>query len=129
MSRNLAAIPTDVKTRCLLGYETPAIYYHLTHACLVTPYIFVDQLRSSAEAHALPEDPAASLQAALARRPGTILTVDGSQWKARNRRNDAILRQALARDYRAERQLPYRGHDLRETTIVWRRRDLGPSDG
>ncbi len=127
VAETLRAIPADVKTRCLLGYETPVAYYQLTDACLVTPYIFIDQLRSAAEAHALPVDASVALRQALARRPGTILTLGNSRWKLRNRANDAILARALARDYARTATIPQRRWKAdRESVVVWRRRDLTP---
>ena len=121
----LAAIPADAPTRCLFIYEGPAIYYHLTHACLVTRYAFTDHLRSSAEADALGEDSHRALREALARRPGTILTLDPSLWTERNTVNDGIVAAALARDYVRVARLPHRHYSLgRESLIVWRRRDL-----
>lgn len=121
----LAAIPADAQTRCLFIYEGPAIYYHLTHACLVTRYAFTDHLRSSAEADALGEDSHVALRAALARRPGTILTLDASLWRERNTTNDAIITATLARDYVRVARLPHRHYSLgREWLVVWRRKDL-----
>lgn len=127
VARTLRAIPADVKTRCLLGYETPVIYYQLTDACLVTPYIFIDELRSGAEAHALPVDASVALRQALARRPGSVLTLKGGRWKLRNRANDAILAAALARDYQRTAVIPERRwREDPESVVVWRRRDLLP---
>ncbi len=119
----LAAIPPDAPTRCLFIYEGPVIYYHLTHACLVTKFAFTDHLRSSAEAPALGEDAGFALRAALAKRPGTILTLQGSLWTERNRANDAIMAAALQHDYRPVARLPHRHYSTgREWLIVWRRR-------
>nr|WP_299851539.1 hypothetical protein [Sphingomonas bacterium] len=121
----LAAIPADASTRCLFIYEGPVIYYHLTHACLVTGYAFTDHLRSSAEADALGQDSHAALREALAKRPGTILTLDPSLWTERNTTNDHIIAATLARDYVRTASLPHRHYSAgRESLIVWRRRDL-----
>ncbi len=121
----LAAMPRDTSTQCLLAYEVPAAYYVLTQACLVTPYTFVDHLRSSAEARALPVDASSALRSALARKPGTILTIGGSQWRMRNRANDAMLAQALQRQYRLVARLPFRrGPASGQTFLIWRRNDL-----
>lgn len=121
----MAMMPKDAGQECLLGYDAPEIYYYLTGACLVTPYAFVDQLRSSTEANALPEDAARALGTALARRPGTILSVQGSQWTLRNAKNDRILAAALARDYRPVGLAPMRNRPD-EKLMVWRRNDLPP---
>jgi hypothetical protein len=121
----LAAIPADATTRCLFIYEGPVIYYHLTQACLVTRYAFTDHLRSSAEADALGQDSHAALREALAKRPGTILTLDPSLWTERNTENDRIIAATLARDYVRTAKLPHRHYSAgRESLIVWRRRDL-----
>ena len=122
----VAAIPADVATECLFIYEGPVIYYHLTHACLVTRFAFTGHLRSSAEANALGEDAAQALRAALARRPGTILAVDGSVWPERNVTNDAILAATLQRDYFPIARFPHSHLQAgREWLVIWRRRDLG----
>lgn len=127
LEASLAAMPSDTATRCLLAYEVPAAFYLLTNACLVTPYIFIDQLRSSAEAHALPKPADAAIRDALLRRPGTILTVEGSSWTLRNRVNDAILAESLRRGYRLVAHIPFRQTAWSsERLLVWRRSDLPP---
>lgn len=121
----LAAIPADVATRCMLIYEGPVIYYHLKRACLVTRYAFTDHLHDGIEADALGEDAGVALRAALARAPGTILTVDRPLWTERNHQNDATIAAALARGYRAVARLPQRASsEGREWLMVWRRADL-----
>ncbi|QNA84582.1 hypothetical protein G4G27_11725 [Sphingomonas sp. So64.6b] len=124
-ARTVAAIPDDVATQCLLTYEGPVIYYHLKNACLVTPFAFTGHLRSSAEADALGVDSAAAMKAALSRRPGTILTVEGSLWKERNLVNDRIVAAEIRRNYVAIARLPHSHQETgQEWIIVWRRRDL-----
>jgi hypothetical protein len=125
LQSTLAAMPSDTSTQCVLGYGVPAAYYLLARACLVTPYVFVDHLRSSAEAHALPVPADVALRQALQRRPGTILTVRGTQWTMRNRINDTQLAEALRKHYRLAAQLPFRGSPARqESLLIWRRADL-----
>ncbi len=119
-------MPKDAGRECLLSYDAPEIYYYLTGACLVTPYAFVDQLRSSTEANALPEDASVALRKALAQRPGTVLTVAGSQWRLRNEKNDRIIAAALAQGYRPVGRSPMRNWPPEEKIIVWRRNDLPP---
>lgn len=119
-----AQIPADVQTKCMLAYDAPAIYYYLTRACLVTPFIFVDQLRSSQEARALPEDATTALLKALARRPKIILTVWDPSWKQRNIRNDQIMRDTLRRDYSrkyVEHGVPG-GPDV-QRVVIWQLRE------
>jgi len=124
----VAAIPDDAATRCLFIYEGPVAYYHLKRACLVTRFAFTGHLRSSAEADALGEDATVALREALARRPGTILTVDGSTWKERNLVNDRIVEQTVERDYVPIARIPH-SHNMNgvEWLIVWRRKDLRPA--
>ncbi|UYY60160.1 hypothetical protein [Sphingomonas sp. S2-65] len=125
LNTTLAAIPSDAPTQCLLGYEVPAAYYVLTHACLVTPYLFIDQLRSSAEAPALPVPAHLALRQALQRRPGTILTVANSHWAMRNHTNDALLAKTLRQEYRLIAHLPFRRTaQYQQILLVWRRTDL-----
>ena len=127
-AQTAAAIPADVATRCLFIYEGPVIYYHLRHACLVSRYVFPDHLRSSAEAPAIGQDAATALRAALAHAPGTILTLDGSEWTERNRTNDAIMAAELAANYHRIARFPHI-HNLRgrEWVVVWRRNGLPPT--
>ena len=124
-ARTVAAIPDDVRTTCMFIYEGPVIYYHLKQACTVTRFVFSDHLRSSAEAHALPEDATRALREALAARPGVILGLEGSTWKERNLANDRIMAGTLARDYVPIARLPHHYYYIgREWLVVWRRRDL-----
>jgi hypothetical protein len=119
----LRAVPADVARTCLLGYDLPAYFYLNSKACLVTPYLFVDQLRSEAEHHALPVDATQAMRDALARRPGTIMVGHNSWWRWRNRTNDRLLGDALARDYRLVRTVPQLPYNY-DSVQVWRRRDL-----
>lgn len=125
----LTAIPDEVTRECMFVYQGPVIYYHLKHACTVTRFAFSDHLRSAAEADALGEDAATALRAALARRPGVILDIEHSTWEEPNRRNDAILRAELRRNYVPIARLP-QDHRLSGTEwlIVWRRSDLAAQD-
>ncbi|CAN5629428.1 hypothetical protein BH10PSE14_BH10PSE14_22450 [soil metagenome] len=117
----LSYIPSHAATSCLFIYEGPVAYYQLSHACLVTKFAFPDHLRSSAEAGALGVDSSLALRAALARRPGTILTLDHSLWTERNRANDAIMAATLARDYHPVARLAHRHYSTgREWLVVWR---------
>lgn len=121
----LAALPADVSTTCMLTYDAPVSLLQFSHACLVTPYIFVDEFRSQAEAHALPVDATTGLRAALAHRPGVIVAVEHSQWRNRNRVNDALLRTALTRNYRKIAIVPRELYtNDPESLVIWRRRDL-----
>ncbi|MEI9850983.1 MAG: hypothetical protein WDN24_09150 [Sphingomonas sp.] len=118
----LAAIPPEVRTRCMFVYEGPVAYYTLARACTVTPYSFTAHLRSAREAPSLGVDPEAALAAALARRPAAILTVENSQWHDRQRANDRLIAAVLARDYVRVADLPNRFYGPAERLIVWRLR-------
>ncbi|MEV9121558.1 hypothetical protein AB0124_26775, partial [Klebsiella pneumoniae] len=90
---------SDVTTRCLFIYEGPVAYYQLSNACRVTRFAFTAHLSSTREAHALGVDQAQALRDALARRPGTIITIAHSIWTDRNPAMERLLSATLARDY------------------------------
>lgn len=117
-------IPDDAATTCILGYDAPEIFYLLSNSCLISPYLFVDQFRSAAEAKALPVDASSALSQALARRPGTILTVRNVEWPQPNHANDRLIARAVARDYRRVAEVPWRTALNGELIIVWHRNDL-----
>ena len=120
----LAALPGDVRTRCLFIYEGPVAYYQLSHACRVSRFAFTGHLSSTREAGALGVDQAQELRATLARQPGTIITIAHSSWTDRNPAMERLLAATLARDYHPIAQLPHRvytgGHDR---LVIWRRND------
>ena len=120
----VAALPTDVRSRCLFIYEGPVIYYHLTQACRVTRYAFTAYLSSSREAPALGVDAAAELDATMARRPGTVITVAGSRWQDRSPAMERRLSATLIRDYRPTHTLPYRLNPADGRLVIWRRNGL-----
>jgi hypothetical protein len=119
--RVLAALPADVRTRCLFIYEGPPIYYQRTQACFVSRYVFTAHLSSAREAPSLGEDPATALRAALARHPGTIVTVAHSRWTDRNPAQEKLLMAELRAHYRIAATVPY--HPTREhgELLIWRR--------
>lgn len=118
-----AALPADVRSRCLFIYQGPVIYYHLTHACRVTRFAFSAHLSSGREARSLGVDPAVALRAALARAPGTVLTVAHASWPDRNPAQDRLLAQLLAGRYRIAAVLPYRLNPGQGQLVMWRRVD------
>ncbi|MEI9928299.1 MAG: hypothetical protein WDN44_12150 [Sphingomonas sp.] len=120
----VAALPADVRTQCMFIYEGPVAYYHLTDACLVTRFAFTAHLSSARESHALGVDPAAALRAAIARRPGTVLTIENSTWTDRNPAMERELAGLLAGRYRPVARLPHRHYSTDEHILVWRRDDL-----
>lgn len=120
----MATIPADARRTCLLAYDAPEIFYLLSRSCLVSPYLFVDQFRSSAEAKALPIEASDGLRAALAKRPGTILTIDNVRWPQPNHANDLIIQRDLASHYRRVATTPWRTSIFDEKIVTWRRDDL-----
>ena len=93
-----ALIPADVDRRCLHILEGPPILYHLTHACLLTPYVFPEHLIGRIEAHAIGTDPAVELARVLRARPRAIITNDDE--RDVNLPSLAVLHAAQARFYR-----------------------------
>lgn len=121
-ARVMAALPADVRSRCLFIYEGPAIYYHLSHACTVTRYLFTAHLSSEREASALGVDPAAELRATMDRRPGTVLTVRGGHWPDRDPRQARLLADHLHAHYRVAAVLPHLPAADRGDLVMWRLR-------
>lgn len=124
-ARVTAALPADTATRCLFIYGAPMSYYLHGRTCTVTPYLFIDQLGAAVEANALPIPATMALARALARRPGTVLTVSHAEWTERNRANDALLARTLARGYHPVATIPHGWGGIDPTPlVVWRRADL-----
>lgn len=118
----VAALPRDVTTRCLFIYEGPVAYYQLSNACRVTRFAFTAHLSSTREANALGVDQAQALRDALARRPGTIITIAHSSWTDRNPAMERLLSATLARDYHPTAGLPHRVYTGgRDQLVIWRR--------
>lgn len=118
----LAALPADVRTRCLFIYEGPPIYFHLAHACTVSRFVFSAHLSSAREAPSLGVNPAAALRAAIAREPGTVLTVAHSKWTDRNYAQEKVLAAELRAHYVPVRLLPYTASAVHGDLVLWRRR-------
>lgn len=117
------AISGDVDRECMLLFGAPTVLYHLTDACLVTPYAFSDHLYRGDEAHAIGTDAAAATAAALARRPAVIVTDERAFPAFVNTRSVALVRAALARDYVRRAVVPYQYFaDADHTATVWVRR-------
>lgn len=123
-ARVRAAIPADVRTRCLFIFEGPVAYYQLTDACRVTRFPFSAHISSRREAAALGEPPRVALDAAMARRPGTVITVAAPARPDRNAEMEARLLDILHQRYHPIAKLPHRFFTARETLVIWRRNDL-----
>lgn len=118
----VAAIPPDVRTRCLFIYEGPVAYYHLTHACRVTRFAFTAHLSSRREQAALGVDPREALNSAMARHPGTVITVEANARPDRAMDQERHLLTLLRRDYRVIARLPHRNFTPDEHLLIWQRR-------
>ena len=119
-----AAIPADVRTRCLFVFEGPVAYYQLTDACRVTRFPFSAHISSRREAAALGEPPRVALDAAMARHPGTVITVTAPARPDRNAEMEARLLGILHQSYHPIAHLPHRFFTVDETLVIWRRNDL-----
>lgn len=119
-----AALPADVRTRCLFLFEGPPIYYHLTQACLVSPFAYPAHLSTVREAAAIPGDAATELRRAMARRPGTVISVRDAPYVGRDAAQEAILLAELRRAYRPIAMMPYAPRPASARLVIWRRNDL-----
>ena len=70
----LGALPLQVSQQCLLMLEGPSILYHLSHACLASPYAFPGHFTNIGEHAALGRPFAAIVHDAIARQPAAIVT-------------------------------------------------------
>ena len=112
----LAALPPDVTTHCLFIAEGPAILYHLSHACLASPYAFPGHIAAPEEVGALGQPRGDIVRAAFARRPAAVLT---KQYPA-----DPALLAGLSHGYRPSTPLPIRLFGgTRVLLVVWRRQE------
>lgn len=121
-----AAIPARVGSECMLMYGGPPILYHLTGACLASPFAFPGHLYLTAETPAIGTNQLAALAAALDRRPAIIATEANPSELKRNAEADALIARTLARDYRLRATRGYRYfEESRHTLLIWERRDPG----
>lgn len=116
-----AAIPADVRTRCLFVFEGPVAYDQLTDACRVTRFPFSAHISSRREAAALGDPPRVALDAAMPRHPGTVTAPARQNCNAEM---EARLLGLLHRGYRLIAHLPHRFFTVDETLVIWRRNDL-----
>lgn len=119
----VSAIPQRVTSECMFVFGAPAVLYHLSNACLVTPYAFADHLFRGDEAAAIGADPVAATRAALARRPAVIAIDERSFPRFSNRAAIAEVERALARDYRPSFAHRYSYFaDSTHRVVLWERR-------
>ncbi|MBW4331322.1 glycosyltransferase family 39 protein [Stakelama sp. CBK3Z-3] len=120
----MTALPADTPSECMFIYEGPVAYYHLSHACLVSRFAFTAHISSKREAHALGIDPGVALRHAMARRPGTVLTMENSTWIDRNPAMEREMAALLKGRYHLAARLPHRYYSRDEHLLMWRRNDL-----
>lgn len=92
-------IRANLYGRCLYVHRGLPIFYYLTDACISTRFAFPDHMSLKSEAPALGVDPAAEVGRIILSRPGVIVFNETDSPLA-NPETDAIVRQAIARDYR-----------------------------
>lgn len=104
---------------CPYVFAGDSILYLLSRTCVPTPYAFPSTLAYEPERGAVGIDEAAEVARILATRPPAIVTLDEplAPW---NRRSQALVAAATARDYRPAGRFPREGRSL----LVYVRRDL-----
>jgi hypothetical protein len=85
---------------CLFSYGSEPILYHLTDACLATPFVFRSHLGKTHESGALGVDAVGEVQRALATCPGVI--VKRTSKDDTNPATDRLVTAALSRYYTAK---------------------------
>jgi hypothetical protein len=121
-SRMASALAPYVARHCLYVYDGPSILYYRTNACAPTRFIFPDHLTNPIEKDALGIDPVVEERRVLASKPGAIVTASRSNVPNVAPATQALVRDALARDY----VLIARAPTIERTYFIWARRDLHP---
>lgn len=121
-ARMVASIRPYVSGNPLYVYDGPAVLYLLTGAPAPTRYIYPDHLNNPVEAQALGVDPVAEERRVLAARPGAIVTASRPVVPHVAPGTQALVRDALARDYVLVDRVP----TIDRTFYIWARRDLHP---
>ena len=101
-------IPPGVDHGCLQMFDGPPVLDYLSKGCALSRFVFPDHLSADLEAHAIGVDPAAELRRLLSQRPLAI-TIGETDVRAPNVTTFAIMRAALARDYRLVGRAPFDG--------------------
>lgn len=83
---------------CLYLFGSEPILYHLTGACLVTPYAFRSHLGGANEAASIGVDPRAEMRRLFARKPAIVVMREPGQ--TTNMAALSIVERTLAHDYR-----------------------------
>lgn len=119
----VAALPTEVRTNCMLVYGGPPILYHLGDACLVSRFAFPYHFYSAGEAPAIGADQVDLLRAAFAKKPLIVTTEVDAYPTRRNPASDAFVAAELARHYRVRAVLTHQFHNNDPHTLtLWERR-------
>jgi hypothetical protein len=119
----VAAIPPQVRDRCMLVYGGPPALYQLTNACLVSRFAFPYHFYGAGEASAIGADQVQILAAAFAKRPLIVTTEVDAFPTPRNPRSDAFVAAELKRNYRVRAVLTHQFHDNDVHTLtIWERR-------
>lgn len=121
-SRMVSAISPYVRGHCLYIYDGPTILYYLTNACIPTRFAFPDHLTNPIETRALGVDPVEEERRVLASQPGAIVTASRSVVPRVAPATQALVREALVRDYVLIARTP----TIDRTYYIWARRDLHP---
>lgn len=98
LERTAALIRPQLKRGCLYVYEGDPALYQATHSGLPGKYVFPSHIDSAVESRTI--DQPAELRRVLARRPTVIVTADQPLDSQPSLDTRAILRHALAHDYR-----------------------------
>lgn len=103
-----AAVPTSVRSDCLMVFSGPPILYHLSNACTVSRFAFPDHLHMIGEAPAIGVPQTQAVAEALARKPG-VIAIDLDLPRERlNPATYARVQAELARSYRLIATRPFR---------------------
>lgn len=101
-------VPVSVDQGCLQMFDGPPILAYTTHACALSRFVFPDHLSAALEAYGIGVDPVLELRHLLGRRPLAI-TIGESDVRPPNEATSAVMRAALAHDYRLAGRGPYDG--------------------
>ena len=121
-TRMVDSIQPYVQGHYLYVYDGPAALYLLTGSQAPTRYIYPDHLNNPVEAKALGVDPAQEERKVLAARPGAIVTASRPVVPFVSPATQALVRDALARDYVLVDRVP----TIDRMYFIWARRDLHP---
>lgn len=91
---------------CVYIFDGDPIVYHLTQSCLLTRWPFPPHLANRRETDALGVDAAAETRRIMQQHPSWVITTRGPDSGLTNRRNAAIVNQALRDRYKLVMEIP-----------------------